>query len=196
RATPGCRRASRRADDSSSTSRREKSFRNNFAVARDVSCRTLSPAGPPPYPLPALSRIIPVVLLLFGSAVAGPVRADDNDRALLATFCDAGGIHGKTCKRAKGYPDAPKKGCAVTLGEDRTRGKFLGGNPLLLVSYESGCEAHTTDNGGVAVFEQAGGGWAFRGFQPGMQATCITVPDAQRDALVCLTGHMGQGIME
>jgi hypothetical protein len=134
--------------------------------------------------------------LLFGSALlAFPARAQD-DRALLATFCDASNITGKACKRARGYPNAPRRGCDVTLTGDRSIGKFLGGNPLLLASYESGCEAHTTDNGGVVVLEQSGGAWVFRGYAPGMQGTCITVPDAQQDALVCLTGHMGQGIME
>jgi len=134
-------------------------------------------------------------VMLFVTSTA---RADYSDRALLAAFCDAGNIAGKTCKRARGYPNAPKRGCDVTLTGDRVSGKFLGqGNPLLVASYESGCEAHATDNGGVAVFEQAGGAWAFRGFQPGMQGNCIgVVRDAQQDWLVCLTGHMGQGIME
>ena len=64
--------------------------------------------------------------------------------------------------------------------------------------YESGCEAHATDNGGSVVFEQAGGAWVFKGFQPGMQAgSCVTIAkDDRQDLLVCLNGHMGQGIME
>lgn len=124
---------------------------------------------------------------------AAPAPAQDSDCALLATFCDAANIKGKTCARANGYPNAPKKGCDVTLTGDRSIGKFLGGNPLLLASYESGCEAHTTDNGGVVVLEQSGGAWVFRGYQPGMQATCITLPKgAEQDALACLTGSMGQ----
>jgi hypothetical protein len=55
-----------------------------------------------------------------------------------------------------------------------------------------------TDNGGSAVFEQIGGGYAFRGFQPGAQANdCVIVAKDQRqDLLICLTGHMGQGILE
>ena len=64
--------------------------------------------------------------------------------------------------------------------------------------YESGCEAHATDNGGSVVFEQAGGHWVFKGFEPGMQAgSCVTIAkDDRQDLLVCLNGHMGQGIME
>jgi hypothetical protein len=145
-----------------------------------------------------MARCIPILLALILSAGSSPACAQDSsDRALLATFCDAGNIKGKICKHAKGYPNAGKRGCDVTLTGDRARGKFLGGNQLLLVSYDSRCEAHATDNGGVAVFEQTGGAWAFRGFGPGQQGTCVTVPkDAQQDALVCLTGHMGQGIME
>jgi hypothetical protein len=148
--------------------------------------------------MPAIPKTVAIVFaLLIGSIGASPTLAQDTDRALLATFCDAGNIHGKTCKRARGYPNAPKRGCDVALTGDRVNGKFLGGNPLLIVSYESGCEAHANNNGGVAVLEQTGGAWTFRGFGPGLQATCIALPkDAQQDVLVCLTGHMGQGIME
>jgi hypothetical protein len=134
-------------------------------------------------------------LILVSPAVA----QDSSDRALLATFCDAGNIHGKTCAHARGYPNAPKRGCDVTLTGDRITGRFIAsGNPLLVMLYESGCEAHVNDDGGSVVFEQAGGAWAFRGFAPGMQTgNCVTVAkDARLDRLVCLTGHMGQGIME
>jgi hypothetical protein len=139
-----------------------------------------------------------LAIAFCGTLLITPSLAQDaSDRTLLSTFCDAGNIKGKTCSRARAYPNAPKRGCDVTLTGDRAIGKFLGGNPLLLASYESGCEAHTTDNGGVVVLEQSGGAYAFRGYQPGMQANCITVPkDAEQDLLSCLTGHVGQGIME
>src|ERR1700760_2902427 len=95
-----------------------------------------------------MSKIIfAAVALLFAALpfAAAPVRAADNDRALLATFCAPGDIQGATCKRAKGYPNAPSRGCGVTLNEDRYSGKFLAsGNPLLVVNYDSGCEAHAT----------------------------------------------------
>jgi hypothetical protein len=45
-------------------------------------------------------------LSAFYALFSSPARAQD-DRALLATFCDAGNIKGKTCTRAKGYPNAP-----------------------------------------------------------------------------------------
>jgi hypothetical protein len=148
--------------------------------------------------MPKTNAFALALVLCAASLLASPARAETpSDRALLATFCDTGNIHGKTCTRARGYANAPKRGCDVTLTDDRVSGKFLGGNPLLLASYESNCEAHTTDNGGVVVLEQSGGAYVFRGYQPGMQATCITVPDnPQQDRLACLTGHMGQGIME
>src|SRR6516225_6950636 len=106
-----------------------------------------------------------------------PARAAETDRALLSTFCDAANIKGSTCKRAKGYPDAPKRGCDVALRAERYSGKFLGaGNPLLVVFYDSGCESHATDNGGAVVFEQAGGAYAFRSFAPGMIGSeCVTL---------------------
>ena len=128
-----------------------------------------------------------------------PTSAANNTHALLSTFCDAANIKGATCKRAKGYPNAGKRGCDVTLRAERYGGKFLGaGNPLFVVFYDSGCEAHATDNGGAVVFEETGGAYALRSFQPGMQGSeCLTLPKSeQQDVLVCLTGHMGQGILE
>src|SRR5262249_28647733 len=90
------------------------------------------------------------------------------------------------------------KGCDVKLNPDRSSGRFVAGaNPLLVVSYESSCEAHATDDGGSVVFEEAGGQLVFRGFQPGLQVgDCIVLKDAEADRLACLTGHMGQGLME
>ena len=141
------------------------------------------------------------IALLFGAfgLASTTARAADNDRALLATFCAPADIQGSSCKRANGYPNAPKRGCEVTLNEDRYSGKFLpSGNPLLVVNYDSGCEAHATDNGGSVVFEQSGGAYVFRGFAPGAQVDdCVTrARDDSHDVLVCLTGHMGQGVLE
>ena len=138
-------------------------------------------------------------LSLLAALPTAPSRAAESDRALLSTFCDGANIKGSTCKRAKGYPDAPKRGCDVTLTGDRYSGKYLtSGNPILVLNYESGCEAHATDNGGSVVFEQSGGSYAFRGFAPGVPAgDCVTsAKDARQDLLVCLTGHMGQGLLE
>jgi len=123
-----------------------------------------------------------------------------SDRALLATFCDAGNIKGDTCTRAKGYPASGRKsGCDVKLLKDRFSGKFVAaGNPLLVVNYESGCEPRANDDGGAAVFELIKGAYSFVGFQPGSRVNeCVVVPRSERqDSLVCLTGHMGQGYLE
>ena len=63
-----------------------------------------------------MSKSIPVLLALAAGVSASPTLAQDAaDRTLLATFCDAGNIHGKTCARARFYPNAPKRGCDVTL---------------------------------------------------------------------------------
>jgi hypothetical protein len=150
------------------------------------------------HPMP--KSILAVTALALGSAclLATAARADDADRALLSTFCDAANIKGSVCTRARGYPNAGSRGCDVKLTADRHSGGFLaGGNPLLVVNYESGCEAHATDNGGAVVFEQRDGKTIFRGFAPGSQANdCVTVKSERQDWLVCLTGHMGQGILE
>ena len=81
---------------------------------------------------------------------------------------------------------------------DRHRGRFIAsGNPLLVVNCGSGCEAHATDNGGAVVFEQSDGKTILRGFQPGSQVNdCVTLKGKRRDRLACLTGHIGQGILE
>jgi hypothetical protein len=149
---------------------------------------------------PMLKSIPAIIALALGGAclVATAARADDADRALLSTFCDAANIKGSACTRAKGYPNAGNRGCDVKLSADRYRGRFIAaGNPLLVVNYESGCEAHATNNGGSIVFEQSDGKTIFRGFAPGSQANdCVTVKSERQDFLVCLTSHIGQGILE
>ncbi|WP_143278333.1 hypothetical protein [Bradyrhizobium sp. UFLA03-84] len=138
---------------------------------------------------PALYTAIPFI--------SSPVRAEDGDRALLATFCAGANIKGSTCTRAKSYPGG--RACDVKLTKERYAGRFLAaGNALLVVDYESECEPHATDFGGVALFEQDGKTTRFMRFLPGAQGhDCIVVPkDAQQDALVCTVGHMGQGILE
>ncbi|HTC99419.1 MAG TPA: hypothetical protein VK734_16930 [Bradyrhizobium sp.] len=148
----------------------------------------------------AISKSVFAAIALLFAAIpfaATPAHAADTDRALLSTFCAPGDIQGSTCKRAKGYPNAPRGGCEVTLNEDRYSGRFLpSGNPLLVVNYESGCEAHATDNGGSVVFEQSGGTSVFRGFAPGAQVDdCVTpAKDEQQNFLVCLGGHIAQGV--
>ena len=149
-----------------------------------------------------MPKAIPVVLALALIATllsAAPACAAEADRALLSTFCDAANIKGSTCKRAKGYPNAGKRACDVALRGERYSGKFLGsGNPLLVAFYDSGCEAHATDDGGAVVFELTGATYTFRSFVPGaLGSECVTLAkDAQQDVLVCITGHMGQGLLE
>ena len=133
------------------------------------------------------------------SLAAAPACAQVSDRALLSTFCDAAAIKGSSCQRAKNYPDAGPRGCDVTLGPSRSSGRFIAsGNPLLVVAYESACEAHATDFGGAVVFEDVAGQMTFRAFLPGaLTRDCVTLAkDAAQDVLVCLTGHTGQGMME
>jgi hypothetical protein len=146
------------------------------------------------------SRYLVIALAVGGalSFATAPAAAEDMDRALLATFCDAANIAGSTCKKAKSYPNTGGRTCDVQLSEERHRGKFVAGQALLVISYESGCEPHATDGGGAVVFEQNADKPVFRSFQPGSQTNnCVTVPkDAQQDLLVCITGHIGQGILE
>lgn len=137
---------------------------------------------------------IPVI-----SASAG--RTQDNDRALLATFCASSNIKGSTCTRARSYPNG--RACDVKLSKERYTGRFLAaGNALLVINYESECEPHATDFGGVALFEQTGKATRFIRFLPGAQGhDCIVLAkdeqkDGPQDALVCMVGHMGQGILE
>jgi hypothetical protein len=149
--------------------------------------------------MPKPATIAVPLTLVAALLLAAPASAAETDRALLSTFCDAANIKGSTCKRAKAYPNAGRRACDVALREERYSGKFIGsGNPLLVVFYDSGCEAHTTDDGGAVVFGQIDGKYSFRSFQPGVLGSeCVTLPNNDRqDLLVCLTGHMGQGILE
>jgi hypothetical protein len=146
-----------------------------------------------PKPLHALAALVLGVACLPSLG-----HAQDADRALLLTFCDAANINGSACTKAKAYPNADDLGCDVKLTEDRHSGRFIAsGNPLLVVNYESGCETHATGDGGAAVFEQSGGKTIFRGFAPGSRINdCAVLKGERQDQLACLTGHMGQGILE
>src|SRR5690348_10946020 len=96
----------------------------------------------PPMSRTIFATVFAIIALLFAAfpPATATARAADTDRALLSTFCAPADIHGSTCKRAKGYPNAPRQGCDVTLDGDGYRGKFLpSGNPLLVVTYESEC---------------------------------------------------------
>ena len=142
-----------------------------------------------------------VVALALGGVLLlanEPVRAQDAERPLLSTFCDAADIAGSTCKRAKGYPSSDGRACDVKLTGNRYSGKFIAsGDPVLVVSYESGCEPHATDSGGAVVFELTADKFAFKSFQPGSQTNdCVVVNERRQDILVCITGHMGQGYLE
>jgi hypothetical protein len=149
-----------------------------------------------------MPKILSPTLALAVSAAlltAAPAHAQISDRALLAAFCDPGKIKGTICKRAKNYPNAGRRSCDVTLAANRYRGRYIASaNYLLVVAYQSGCEPHATDGGGAAVFEEIGGQYVFRSFQPGMTIRdCITTEKGkEQDLLICLTGHMGQGQME
>ncbi|BAM91336.1 exported hypothetical protein [Bradyrhizobium oligotrophicum S58] len=145
--------------------------------------------------------LLVLVSLLLCSALPGPADAASTattDRALLSLFCAPKAIAGSTCKDARSYP-AEQGRCDVTLQPGRQQGRFLAaGNPLLLVSYGSGCEPHVTNFGGVAVFEKAGRAYKFLGFQPGVDVSecVIGARVGAQDVLVCLTGWMGQGVIE
>jgi hypothetical protein len=146
------------------------------------------------------SRHLAAALAVGGALLlpAGPAAAQETDRLLLATFCDLSNIQGSACKKAREYPEAGDRVCDVKLSPARQRGKFIAGHPLLLVSYESGCEPHASDWGGSVVFELVADKYVFRSFQPGTQVNdCVTLPkDTREDVLVCITGHMGQGFLE
>jgi hypothetical protein len=151
--------------------------------------------------MPSLPHVVATLVFSASLLFLTPTLAQDAaDRTLLATFCDAANIKDDTCSHAKGYPaSGNKRNCDVKLLKDRFSGRFVpSDNPLLVINYESGCEARANDDGGSVVFELAGGNYSFVGFQPGVRVNdCIAVPRSERqDSLVCLTGHMGQGFLE
>lgn len=140
-----------------------------------------------------------LMALLLCAVFTERAGAAPNDRALLSLLCAPGAIAGAKCKRAKSYPEADERGCDVTLKPQRHLGRFLvSGNPLLVVTYESECESHANDFGGSVLFEQTGATFVFRGFQPGMRVDqCVMAGKSDGvDTLVCLVGHMGQGVLE
>jgi hypothetical protein len=69
---------------------------------------------------------------------------------------------GDTCTHAKGYPaSGNKRNCEVKLLKDRFTGRFIASsNPLLVVNYESGCEARANDDGGCGRVRAGQGQYA------------------------------------
>src|SRR5262245_32709781 len=151
----------------------------------------------PPMPKP-IHAVAAFALGGTFALVATPALAQDaSDRTLLATFCDAPNIKDDSCTHAKGYPAAGnKRNCDVKLLKDRFGGRFVAsGNPLLVINYESGCEARANDDGGSVVFELAGGKYSFVGFQPGVRVNdCIVAPRSERqDSLRSEERRVGKG---
>lgn len=143
------------------------------------------------------------LLILLTIALGQPTFAQATDtasganRPLLTTFCDAANIQGATCTRARNYRAG--KRCDVKLEPGRYSGKFLADDTtLLVVTYQSSCEPHATDFGGSVIFAQKDGVPVFEGYQPGFQVNdCIVIPrNEKQDRLICITGHMGQGVVE
>ncbi len=141
------------------------------------------------------SMYLAMTLLAGVIAPPTPGEAQPADASLLSTFCAPSNISGSTCKRAKAYPN--RKACDVSLGKDRYSGKFVAGRTILIIDYGSQCEAHVNDFGGAVLFEQTGSALAFKGYQPGYLAhDCVVLAGTDKDRLICLTGHMGQGELE
>jgi hypothetical protein len=145
--------------------------------------------------LKSTTLYLAVTLLAGVTALPAPGEAQSADRQLLSTFCAPSNIRGSACSRAKAYPN--RRACDVSLGNDRYSGKFVAGRTILIVDYGSKCEAHVNEFGGAVLFEQTGSPAAFRGFQPGYAPhDCVVLSGNDRDRLICLTGHMGQGELE
>jgi hypothetical protein len=122
--------------------------------------------------LKSTSIYLAMTLLAGVTALPSPAEAQPADAQLLSTFCAPSNIRGSACKRAKAYPNRK-------------------------VDYGSKCEAHVNDFGGSVLFEQTGSTTAFRGYQPGYLAhDCVVLSGTDKDRLICLTGHMGQGELE
>ena len=143
-----------------------------------------------------LKRLLIAAALLQTWAACDRPLAQPSDAILLRQFCQLTSIKGNECSNARNY--ARGRRCNVKLNEDRYTGRYIGSQELLVVRYESDCEAHSNDFGGSIIFERVGGGYAFRGYQPGIVfSECASIPRGPRqDRLICLTGHMGQGQLE
>ena len=120
--------------------------------------------------------------------------AQTSDGYLLRLICDARNVKESTCAKAKGYPDG--RACNVELQETRAEGHYLSANStILLVVYQSDCEAHATNNGGSLIFEKRGATVVFKGYQQGLVVTdCTSVAKGTgQEHLICTTGYLGQG---
>ena len=129
---------------------------------------------------------------------ARPARAEDADRALLATFCDPADIDGSACTKAKSISERrhPRLRRQTDRGSPwwpiRCRGPPAPGDQLRK-RLRAACDGRWRRRGVRADRRQD----HFPGISPGSQVNdCVVVPKGERqDRLACLTGHMGQGFL-
>ena len=97
------------------------------------------------------SPSLPLVL------AASPALAQDaSDRTLLAHLLRCRQHQGRHLHAGEGISGPARRACDVKLLPERYSGQVRrGGNPLLVVNYDSGCEPRANDDGGAVVFEQA-----------------------------------------
>lgn len=127
---------------------------------------------------------------------AAPAAAQVADAALLSSFCSPQDIQGSTCAKAAGYRRPGT--CDIHLTSTRLAGRFASTrSTTVLVDYDSGCEARSTDNGGTILFQVVDNRYVFQGFNPGFRANqCIVIsPSGRRDRLFCLYAHIATGTM-
>jgi hypothetical protein len=141
-----------------------------------------------------------MIAAMLGMLAAAAVQAAPMDGKLIRQFCEPLDIHHWTCKVAKGYPAQDNGVCEVTvISSTAVTGHFVDpSSTVMVVGYDSPCEAHVNNFGGSLLFADEGKGFGFKGYQPGVTGdACLAVPQAGGvDKLVCQTSYMGQGVLE
>ncbi|MGE5515890.1 MAG: hypothetical protein ACM31D_08700 [Bacteroidota bacterium] len=131
-----------------------------------------------------------------GTAGAGERLTSAELRQLAIATCVDKGEFDKNgalnCRNARAYPAAPT--CPVTFTATVFRGRFTANEPQALVGYQSPCEPHANEFGGMALVRVETNGLVLQRWLPGAVARdCVVVQQGTRDTALCITSHMGQG---
>lgn len=129
-------------------------------------------------------------------AWSGEVAAEPSAKEILLAVCDAKRIKGEECRQAKNYRGGPS--CNLKLSGKPVEGRFLPGRaPFVAAVYQSDCDSHADNFGGMLLVERKGKAYALVEYLQGMVGSdCTRATTGETMKLFCISSYMGQGYSE
>lgn len=104
---------------------------------------------------------------------------------------------GWVCTQARDYPTSAK--CPLSFGPAPKRvffGRFSEAAQQAIAFYDTVCEPHANNYGGMALFRVEAGRFVLERYFPGtVMDQCVVVRGATHDLPYCRSSYMGQGVL-